>query len=79
MSQVGINYLGWTATAVFVGSYFFTRPSLLRGAADAWGAAVADLWRADQGIAGHCCQCAGVFRGCMDHVSQGLNLALKPL
>ncbi len=32
MSQVGIDYLGWAATAVFVGSYFFTRPSLLRGA-----------------------------------------------
>jgi len=32
MSQVGIEYLGWVATAVFVGSYFFTRPSLLRAA-----------------------------------------------
>jgi len=32
MSQLGINYLGWIATAVFVGSYFFTRASLLRGA-----------------------------------------------
>jgi len=32
MSQVGIEYLGWTATAIFVGSYFFTRPSLLRAA-----------------------------------------------
>ncbi len=32
MSQVGIDYLGWAATAVFVGSYFFARPSLLRGA-----------------------------------------------
>ncbi len=32
MSEVGIDYLGWAATAVFVGSYFFTRPSLLRGA-----------------------------------------------
>ena len=32
MSQGGIDYLGWSATAVFVGSYFFTRPSLLRGA-----------------------------------------------
>jgi hypothetical protein len=30
MSHVGIEILGWTATAVFVGSYFFTRPSLLR-------------------------------------------------
>ena len=30
MSQVGIDYLGWAATAVFVGSYFFARPSLLR-------------------------------------------------
>jgi hypothetical protein len=26
-----IQCLGWTATAVFVGSYFFARPSLLRG------------------------------------------------
>jgi hypothetical protein len=26
-----IEGLGWTATAVFVGSYFFARPSLLRG------------------------------------------------
>jgi hypothetical protein len=32
MSQLGIDYLGWTATAIFVGSYFFTRPSLLRAA-----------------------------------------------
>jgi hypothetical protein len=32
MSQVGIAYLGWSATAVFVASYFFARPSLLRGA-----------------------------------------------
>jgi hypothetical protein len=29
MSHVA-ELLGWTATAVFVGSYFFTRPSLLR-------------------------------------------------
>jgi hypothetical protein len=32
MSQIWINFLGWAATAVFVGSYFFARPSLLRGA-----------------------------------------------
>ncbi len=31
MSQGWIEYLGWTATAVFVGSYFFDRPTLLRG------------------------------------------------
>jgi hypothetical protein len=30
MSAVTIQWLGWTATAVFVGSYFFRRPSLLR-------------------------------------------------
>jgi hypothetical protein len=30
MTPVWIDYLGWTATAVFVGSYFFSRPSLLR-------------------------------------------------
>ena len=30
MRPMGIEILGWTATAVFVGSYFFTRPSLLR-------------------------------------------------
>jgi len=30
MSHTGIELLGWTATCVFVGSYFFTRPSLLR-------------------------------------------------
>jgi len=30
MSHVGIECLGWAATAVFVGSYFFARPSLLR-------------------------------------------------
>ena len=30
MSHSWINVLGWTATAVFVGSYFFSRPSLLR-------------------------------------------------
>ena len=28
----GVEYLGWAATAVFVGSYFCPRPSLLRGA-----------------------------------------------
>lgn len=32
MSQFGIDCLGWAATAVFVGSYFFARPSLLRAA-----------------------------------------------
>ncbi len=31
MNPVTIQLLGWTATAVFVGSYFFRRPSLLRG------------------------------------------------
>jgi hypothetical protein len=31
MSQSGVEYLGWGATAVFVGSYFCLRPSLLRG------------------------------------------------
>jgi hypothetical protein len=31
MSHLGIESLGWAATAVFVGSYFFARPSLLRG------------------------------------------------
>jgi hypothetical protein len=31
MSHSWINLLGWTATAVFVGSYFFSRPSILRG------------------------------------------------
>jgi hypothetical protein len=31
MSHGGIELLGWTATAVFVGSYFFARPSVLRG------------------------------------------------
>lgn len=32
MSSPWINALGWVATAVFVGSYFFSRPSLLRAA-----------------------------------------------
>jgi len=31
MSPITIQLLGWIATAVFVGSYFFRRPSLLRG------------------------------------------------
>ena len=31
MSHLWIESLGWAATAVFVGSYFFARPSLLRG------------------------------------------------
>jgi hypothetical protein len=31
MSTVAIQYLGWTATGVFVMSYFFARPALLRG------------------------------------------------
>ncbi len=31
MSNIGTELLGWLATAVFVGSYFFVRPSLLRG------------------------------------------------
>jgi hypothetical protein len=29
---MGTELLGWAATGVFVGSYFFVRPSLLRGA-----------------------------------------------
>jgi hypothetical protein len=32
MSASWISALGWTATAVFVGSYFFSRPSFLRAA-----------------------------------------------
>ena len=31
MTPEWIECLGWTATAVFVTSYFFSRPSLLRG------------------------------------------------
>jgi hypothetical protein len=31
MNATAIECLGWSATAVFVGSYFFARPSLLRG------------------------------------------------
>jgi hypothetical protein len=31
MSHSVVEYLGWGATAVFVGSYFCLRPSLLRG------------------------------------------------
>jgi hypothetical protein len=30
MSHAGIELLGWLATAVFVGSYFFARPAVLR-------------------------------------------------
>ena len=30
MRPLWIEVLGWTATAIFVGSYFFTRPALLR-------------------------------------------------
>jgi hypothetical protein len=30
MNHGAIELLGWTATAVFVASYFFARPSLLR-------------------------------------------------
>jgi hypothetical protein len=32
MSHAAIDLLGWAATAVFVGSYFFASPTLLRGA-----------------------------------------------
>ncbi len=31
MSHVLIECVGWAATAVFVASYFFARPTLLRG------------------------------------------------
>lgn len=31
MSNTGTELLGWAATVVFVVSYFFVRPSLLRG------------------------------------------------
>jgi hypothetical protein len=30
MSHLAVEGLGWAATAVFVGSYFFVRPALLR-------------------------------------------------
>ncbi len=30
MNHAGIELMGWAATAVFVGSYFFARPSWLR-------------------------------------------------
>jgi hypothetical protein len=32
MSHATTDLLGWSATTVFVGSYFFARPALLRGA-----------------------------------------------
>jgi hypothetical protein len=32
MSHAAIDLMGWAATAVFVGSYFFASPTLLRGA-----------------------------------------------
>ena len=32
MSHPATDLLGWAATAVFVGSYFFARPALLRSA-----------------------------------------------
>jgi hypothetical protein len=32
MSHAGIELLGWVASAVFVASYFFRRPALLRAA-----------------------------------------------
>ncbi|MGD0491643.1 MAG: YgjV family protein [Steroidobacteraceae bacterium] len=32
MSHSSTSVLGWVATAVFVGSYFFSRPALLRAA-----------------------------------------------
>lgn len=32
MNHAVSESIGWAATAVFVGSYFFARPSLLRGA-----------------------------------------------
>ena len=75
MSQVAIDYLGWAATAVFVGSYFFGRPSHLRGAQMFGALALGDLWRDDQGIAGHCRQCARVFRGRLDDLSSALGTA----
>jgi hypothetical protein len=31
MSHGWVDWLGWTATTVFVASYFFARPSALRG------------------------------------------------
>jgi hypothetical protein len=30
MNHLAVECLGWTATAVFVASYFFGRPSMLR-------------------------------------------------
>lgn len=30
MTMPWVEYLGWLATVVFVGSYFFVRPSVLR-------------------------------------------------
>lgn len=32
MSHLWVECLGWAATAIFVGSYFFARPSWLRAA-----------------------------------------------
>jgi hypothetical protein len=32
MNHLGIDLLGWAATAIFVGSYFLARPAWLRGA-----------------------------------------------
>jgi hypothetical protein len=46
MNDSGIEYLGWAATAVFVGSYFCLRPSLLRGV-QMFGAALWVLYGVD--------------------------------
>ena len=45
-------------------------PVALAWRADVGSAALGDLWHSDRCIAGHCRQCAGIFRSCMDYASQ---------
>ena len=78
------DMLGWVATAVFVGSYFFTRPALLRAAQMVGRDVVDRVWRLDRRDTGRGRQRPGVRRGRLDFVSReaaadpGLSVPYDP-
>jgi hypothetical protein len=70
MSALFIACLGWSATAVFVGSYFFCPALSFAWRADVRRVAVDCLRLTDQCVAGDSRKCSGLCRSRMDDLTQ---------
>ena len=69
------QYLGWAATAVFIASYFFTRPIVLRAVQMAGALMWVTYGGADRRPSGGGGERAGVRCGRMDRFSRPLQRA----